>query len=152
MSDLIELQRGRDPWNPSDDAELVEVLNRYDIPLLGIVRQRNALHVFESIGGPYASLSFWIYRHVTEDEADRLRSLDSAGLREPHALHYGSRQIMLAIAVADEGIVVFQPVDEVGMVGRASRALIERYDEYVRHIKEARDSARPEDLTELSLA
>ena len=37
MAEHIAIEQGRHPWLPSEDAEVVETLHHYDMPLIGVV-------------------------------------------------------------------------------------------------------------------
>jgi hypothetical protein len=77
MLDLTDIQEGRAPWQPADDAELVEVLNHYDIPLVGLVRRGEMFYAFVCLEGQLEDVNLWGYLSLEPDEAHRLQTLET---------------------------------------------------------------------------
>ena len=61
MAEHIAIEQGRPPWQPAEDAELVEVLHQYDMPLIGVIRHGTSLHLFRCIEGHTEASQLWAY-------------------------------------------------------------------------------------------
>lgn len=68
MAERIAIEQGRHPWLPSEDAELVETLHFYDMPLIGAIRQGGAVQLFRCIDGHVDSTQVWAYTRISEDD------------------------------------------------------------------------------------
>jgi len=105
MSDSIQIDRWSRPWSPTPDAELVETLNHYDMPLLGVIKQHGAHYLFRCIAGQVESTHIWAYRLLSESERQELDRVDSPeALREIVAQLYSHGPLTLAVASDDAGI------------------------------------------------
>ncbi|HUF83429.1 MAG TPA: hypothetical protein VMQ81_02440 [Acidimicrobiia bacterium] len=69
----IAIEQGRQPWTPSPGSETVDTFHFYDLPLIGIVRQAQQLHLFRCLEGHTNPYSLWAYVNVSPDEAAQLR-------------------------------------------------------------------------------
>ena len=111
MAGHVAIEVGRPPWQPAEDAELVEVLHQYDMPLIGVVRHGTSLHLFRCIEGHTDASQLWAYTPLSPDELERLGAEDGdldavvaeASARRPTVLALASndRGVTLAALVAD---------------------------------------------------
>lgn len=106
MGEHIAIEQGRQPWLPSSDAELVETLHRYDMPLIGVLRQGGSLHLFRCIEGHVESSNLWAYTPLTEDELNALRNTDSDALDDLIQATAHRRSIVVALANEQRGVIV----------------------------------------------
>jgi len=105
MAEHIAIEQGRPPWQPAEDAELVEVLHHYDMPLIGVVRHGTSLHLFRCIEGHTDSSQLWAYTPLSTDEFDRLRAGDS-DLDAVVAEVSARRPTVLALASDEQGVTL----------------------------------------------
>jgi hypothetical protein len=75
MSDSIRLEVGGRPWLPSSDAELTDTLIYNNGPIAGLLRQHGSIYFFRCVEGFGDTVHVWVYAHVSEHEADFLRSM-----------------------------------------------------------------------------
>jgi hypothetical protein len=54
MSGKVAIEQGRQPWPLLRDAKAVLVLRRYDMPLIGVIRQDGDLYLYRGIEGQTA--------------------------------------------------------------------------------------------------
>jgi hypothetical protein len=111
MAEHIAIEQGRPPWQPAEDAELVEVLHQYDMPLIGVIRHGTSLHLFRCIEGHTEPSQLWAYTPLSPEELDRLRAddgdldalVDELSTRRPTVLALASedRGVTLSALVAD---------------------------------------------------
>lgn len=102
MSDVIELERAHAPWAPSESADEVVVLDHYDMPLVGLLRQYGAIFVYACAAGEELTTNVWAYAHVDEGEAQRL--VDEAGSPDFDELLAGAfHNRHVVVALADQG-------------------------------------------------
>ena len=103
MHNIVVLEAGFPPWSPTSDAALVREYDRWNVPLVGVFRQRQGLYLFANIVGGDRATGGWAYAAVEEDD---VRQLDAAG--DPAELWQeiesllGSRPAVTAVA-ADAG-------------------------------------------------
>jgi hypothetical protein len=71
MSEQIAIEQGRVPWAPAADTELVRTLHIYDMPLIGVVRQGDSMHLFRCIEGHVDDTNLWAYTAV-DDAIERV--------------------------------------------------------------------------------
>lgn len=114
MAERIIIEHGRHSWLPSGDAELVETFHHFDMPLIGVIRQGGALHLFRCVSGHVDSAQVWAYTGISEGELQTLLRADPdhfdamvAGLAEDRptvvALGNESRGLTLSILLANPG-------------------------------------------------
>lgn len=106
MAEHIAIEQGRHPWLPSEDAELVETLHHYDMPLIGIIRQGSALHLFRCIDGHVDSSQVWSYARINPEEMEALRAAEPDGLDALIEALESGRVTVLALARDDRGLTV----------------------------------------------
>ena len=68
MMGRIRPEAGARPWLPARDVEEVELLDFYDIPLAGIIRQNGVMYLYTCILGQDADENLWAYAPLTKDE------------------------------------------------------------------------------------
>jgi len=105
MTDQIHLRLGARPWCPADTARPGKVLNFYDIPLAGILRQHRRYFLFECLEGETQDASLWTYVPIARRDARRLAQL--TGDRLVDAMHAAYRQQSIMVAVAVDGRIEF---------------------------------------------
>ena len=106
MSDAIRIERGRQPWLPAADTELVEVFRRYDAPLEGIVAQHGLAFLFRCLVGEIERFSIWGYGSLDDAERARLSAAATHDLDELEAAIWRSdRPITVAFATDDYGVL-----------------------------------------------
>lgn len=110
MGDTIRIEHGFEPWQPSFDTNLVEVLAEFDVPTVGILESAGHRYLFWCVGDPNYPITVWAYS-LLEDGEDR--AFDSvtgveAGYRLVSELMVG-RSLTVAIAEDDEGVVFTAP-------------------------------------------
>jgi hypothetical protein len=109
MSDLISLRRGARPWAPAfANDEAAEVLDYYDMPLAGILRQHGAYFLFQCLEGQLDTTNLWAYVLLEPWEVEQLRSADEDQLDDAieRTFYKSRRDITVAIATEELGIVL----------------------------------------------
>lgn len=106
MSDQIAIEQGRHPWSPARDADLVEVLHFYDIPLIGVIREGGSFHLFRCIEGQVDPSSLWAYTRLSETEFETVRSASPADLDDAIDSVSQGRPAVVALADEDRGVLV----------------------------------------------
>ncbi|WP_157251140.1 hypothetical protein [Nonomuraea typhae] len=101
MSKQIDLRFGALPWEPADNAELIEVYDRHDRPITGLLRQHDQAYVFDCLEGHAWDVNIWIYAPVDDELVERLAEAEGADFRKAldHALT--RCDITAALAVGD---------------------------------------------------
>jgi hypothetical protein len=61
MADMINIELGAMPWEPTRDSELVETYDYWDQPLAGVIRQHGQAFLFDCLKGVAESESLWAY-------------------------------------------------------------------------------------------
>lgn len=115
----IVLKEGFRPWEPSPEARLIEVLDRYNVPQVGILEDAAHAYVFQCVEGQVGKWSLWTYHQVDTDEIDVLRDLDEQEAVDAFLtrLFEDDRPFAVAINNRDEGIVQHVLVTD-GLRGR----------------------------------
>jgi hypothetical protein len=142
MSDLVRLSRGASPWQPTPTAEIVEIFNEYDQPLLGVFRQDGAYYLFDCLWGHVEMLSVWMYTHLTESELMSLKQCTDARWDSMKLELQRCTAATIALVVDGAGIV------ELGVASDFPRDfdmvlndLVEGYLQYVRRLEESKPDA-----------
>ena len=120
MSGQVAIEQGRQPWLPSRDAEEVLVLHRYDMPLIGVIRQDGDHYLYRCIEGQTDASHLWAYSALREDE---LEALSEAS---PEALDQA-----VDAAASDRPVVVALAHDGTGITASAIVATPQRYESLV---------------------
>lgn len=99
MDKQIHLRLGARPWQAADTARLSKVLNRYDVPLAGILKQHGTRFLFECLDGEVQEANIWAYVPITRSTARKIGRL--TGDRLTSAMHqaYVDQVIVVALAV-----------------------------------------------------
>lgn len=117
MSEQIAIEQGRVPWAPAADTELVRTLHICDMPLIGVVRQGDSMHLFRCIEGHVDDTNLWAYTAV--DDAD-LAALTGVGPDDLDDLDdviervVDGRPVVVALASEADGITASALVREPG--------------------------------------
>lgn len=123
----IAIEQGRQPWAPSPGCETVDTFHFYDLPLIGIVRQAQQLHLFRCLEGHAAPYSLWAYVNVSPDEAAQLRAATSEEFDDVVSALTAKRPTVVALAHENAGIVasalVARPADHPTLLHAARAAL-----------------------------
>lgn len=133
---VIWLQPGARPWEPSPSAELVATYHEYDVPLVGVFRQFGVPYIFDCLFGDGRGLSLWAYRRLTNEGMSALdHSHGDDRLRQADALLLQGL-VTVALAHEDRGV---SPVS-VQVAVRGDRSLlihdaVEALEEYARSIQ-----------------
>lgn len=106
MAERIAIEQGLQPWLPSEDAVLVETLHHYDMPLIGVVRQGSALHLFRCIEGHVDSTQLWAYTRLTAEELDELRATGPDDLDAVVERLAAGKPTVLALSDDERGLTV----------------------------------------------
>ena len=106
MAERIAIEQGLQPWLPSEDAELVETLHHYDMPLIRVVRQGNALHLFWCIEGHVELTQLWAYTPLSAEELDELRAAGPDDLDAVVERLVAGKPTVLALADDERGLTV----------------------------------------------
>lgn len=101
MSGLIRVLGGCPPWAPAPDAEIVEVVHRYNIPLLTVVEQAGTQFMARCLFGELGSTSLWIYNRLDGHEAVMLCQGSPEQVDE-QADELSCGLVTVAIAIDDE--------------------------------------------------
>lgn len=105
MSEQIAIEQGREPWSPSADAELVQMLHFYDLPLIGVIRQGDALHLFRCIEGHVDVNNLWAYTALTADDLATLAAAEPAVLDDEIDRIVDRRPVVVALSREGDGIL-----------------------------------------------
>jgi len=123
MADLLLPQQGARPWAPADNVTVGEVLNEYNIPLIGLLEQDGNSYLYACLFGELEPVNIWAYSHVTTQEFDQLTRLEGAALTTAIDQALMNRMTVVALA-SDYKLVDWVEVDA-GMEG--SLALARRF-------------------------
>jgi hypothetical protein len=127
MNRQVAIEQGRQPWLPSRDAEEVLVLHRYDMPLIGVIRQDGDLYLYRCIEGLTEASHLWAYTALREDELESLGGASPEGLDQAVEAAAADRPLVVALAHDDTGItasaLITTPDRYKSLVHAASSAL-----------------------------
>ncbi len=82
LKNVLPVQTGKRPWEPSDLVTVGEVLNEYDVPLTGLLHHFGGTYLFTNLIDAGEN-SLWAYVALTESDLKRL--LESYGPKEQDA-------------------------------------------------------------------
>ncbi len=144
MADLIHVDEGMAPWEPSHKATMLEALHVHDIPLVGILKQDGVHYVFQCLLGELEPVNFWGYTLVEVDEIERLR--EASGPDEFDAVLADmtqGRSSVVALAIEGVGIVGMETVDDiVSELPSLVESLVAHVEERAQRVTEAVPEAR----------
>ena len=131
MADYIIVVQGYRPWNPAPSVETVKVLQRYSMPLCGILMQQGVKYLFRCLFGQMEPYHIWAYTLVTDEVADRLVQAHTNELTSLIDEATRDRSCVVALANDEKGILLsemFGPIAYGDAKGThdALRVLIER--------------------------
>jgi hypothetical protein len=110
VADLAEIAEGGRPWEPTPTSVLVDILHRYNMPLVGVIEQHGVRYLFQCWAGEVERANMWLYTRLTEGQ-DRLLADESRPFVD--ALDDATRgEGVLAVAL-DGRIVAWEPVPDV---------------------------------------
>lgn len=98
MSDHIELQIGAAPWQPDGNTSIIEELDRYNVPTMGILEQHGVMYCFELIEGHVQDMNVWIYTPLSKVEAKELCRASGQEIDTLLARMQQDRPVMAALA------------------------------------------------------
>lgn len=86
------------------------VYDRYDVPTLGIFRQRSADdladYLFECLLGVAERVQIWAYAAVTGDERARLDAAEDGDFEHVVAAVFSRADVLVSLATEERGIVL----------------------------------------------
>jgi hypothetical protein len=100
----IHLRLDAKPWQAADTARPRKVLNHYDVPLAGILKQHGAFFLFECLDGEAGSANLWAYVPISRAAARRMSRL--TGDRLTAAMHQAYEGQVITAALAVDGRIV----------------------------------------------
>lgn len=103
MSDLIRIQPGAMPWQPTPTTEVVEVLNEYDAPLLAVLKQLGNSYMARCLLGELSPVSLWVYAPLGEVDEAILRQGGPDDI-DRHAERLSRGLVTVAVADCAKGI------------------------------------------------
>lgn len=131
MADTIHVERWCPPWQPSRDAELIETLNYYDMPLVGIVRQHGVDYLFSCITGHTEPIHSWAYVLLTAGDRERIREASPEQLRDIVQELLSTGPMVLAIASDESGTYGGLEIDSLDDFDSAVHDLVDEFRRYV---------------------
>lgn len=114
MADQIAIEQGREPWSPSADAELVQTLHVYDMPLIGVIRQGSALHLFRCIEGHVDASNLWAYTTLTDADLAEIEAAGPDALDDAIDRVVDGRPAVVALSREGDGILASALVRDPG--------------------------------------
>ncbi len=109
MSDAISIRTHAFPWAPTPGTELVTVYDRYDIPLMGHLRQDGVDYVYWCVEGATAEVSLWAYAWIATDELAALEEADDFDAE--FARSTAGKPVVVAIYEEGKGILGSLSID-----------------------------------------
>lgn len=112
MSDHIHIEKGWQPWSPSESSELVEVFHEFTIPLVGLIRQQGIDYVFWCVVGATGPESTWAYARVVDgDRLTAIREANSLDFDDALRALVDGRVCSFAIASEEKGVIEWVELD-----------------------------------------
>jgi hypothetical protein len=99
VDEQIHLRLGAKPWQAADTARPGRVLNYYDVPLAGILRQHRAYFLFECLDGEASEANLWAYVPISRASARKIVRLTGERLTAAMRQAYQDQVITAALAV-----------------------------------------------------
>ncbi|WP_433379149.1 hypothetical protein [Streptosporangium sp. CA-115845] len=101
MPDQIHLRFGALPWNPADNATVLEVFDQHDRPTCGLLEQGGQRYIFDCVEGHAWDINVWAYAPVTAAQVAGLRATDGEEFAARVDAVLRSGVITAALAVGD---------------------------------------------------
>lgn len=106
MGANVAIELGRHPWLLSEGTEFVETLHRFDLPLIGVIRHGNALHLFRCIKGEVDSAQAWAYTPITQEGLETVRAAGPGDLDDVLDRVGQGKPTVFALADEERGLTV----------------------------------------------
>jgi hypothetical protein len=106
MTDQIALRMGATPWRPASTATPVVVLDRYDIPLLGVVSQHGSNFLFNFLEGQPQEVNIWVYANLADQELEALQRATPEEIDDIVDQIFGTRETTVALATEGDGLLL----------------------------------------------
>ncbi|MEU4514697.1 hypothetical protein AB0G05_34805 [Nonomuraea wenchangensis] len=78
MPELVHLQFGAKPWEPSETSRVIAVYDKHDRPTCGLIEQQGRMFLFDCVEGQAWDINVWAYVEVTEDQIAELTAAEGA--------------------------------------------------------------------------
>lgn len=118
MGNQLHVQKGARPWLPADDVTLIEELDRYDVPLAGLIEQSDVTYLFTCLDGEVERANLWAYAPMTDREVEQLLASEPENFAEVIEHCLANRSVLVALAI-DWKIADWRMID-VGLEGSAA--------------------------------
>lgn len=102
---VLPIASGAKPWEPIPDGELVLELDRWDIPLAGLITRRRRPYLFLCLLGETDIDNIWAYARLRKQEFRELQELTGDSLVERMEGCLQRRRIKVALAVEDHVVL-----------------------------------------------
>lgn len=110
MSDQLLPQQAARPWLPADNVRELRILNRYNIPLTGLIEQDGVIYLYACLLGELEDLNIWAYAPLRDAELQRLTSLTDDDLNAAIDQVLTGRTLVVALA-AEYRLADWVPVE-----------------------------------------
>jgi len=112
MSDHIHIEKGRDPWLPSDSSESLGIFHQFTIPLVGLIRQQGVEYLFWCVVGHSGPENAWAYARIDNSfDLEALREATNDDFDAALAAVVKDRACSFAIASEEKGILEWVSID-----------------------------------------
>lgn len=98
MTKLLSPQYGARPWLPADSAVGKDVLNMYNIPLVGLIEQGGATFLYACLLGELEAQNIWAYGEADQSEVALLSSAGDNELADVTDHMLANRELIVAHA------------------------------------------------------
>lgn len=127
MASKLRPEGGARPWKPAADVELVHELDRYNVPLSGIIKQGGRKYLFACLFGEEDPDNLWAYAPVSDEEIARLTQAAGDALLDAVDATLANRS--LVVGFADEWAMEAWHTIDAGEEGplRIAKRFIQRW-------------------------
>ncbi|MEV0160577.1 hypothetical protein AB0M50_00850 [Nonomuraea fuscirosea] len=101
MRELVSLQFGAKPWQPSETSRVIAVYDKHDRPTCGLIDQQGRTFLFDCIEGHAWDVNVWAYVEVTEDQVEKLTAAEGAEFATTVDRTLKGVPLVAALAVGD---------------------------------------------------
>src|SRR5262245_43665134 len=101
MPELVHLQFGAKPWEPSETSRVIAVYDKHDRPTGGLIEQQGHTFLFDCIEGHAWDINVWAYAEVTEDQIAELTAAQGAEFAATVDRTLKGVPLVAALAVGD---------------------------------------------------